>query len=266
MYISHYSERTDKSRHNSRLLAPCVPKYLYLSLLLIFVLSCAKEIYTDEDAANAKRESQKAGLTVMIRNIGSQTADLSGFTVSASQCGELTEEITSADGIANLMAVRGDVLLSIRKDGFISATAIVTANSGENERSNTVAVIPVFQQSGSIAGKVSVKLPDASEEPLADAAVSINMYMTGLMRLALQGFGNSIEKYCPGVLTYSLPDMMQPVRTGASGEFQITVPVTFADIAYTVDVHETALTSAATVTVVTGGQDSRAVNIETYRK
>ena len=238
----------------------------YICSILIFASSCAKEIYTDAEAAAAKREAQKTGLTVMIRSIGSQTADLSGFTVSTEQFGEVTEAVTSADGVAGLMVFRGDVPVNVRKEGFVPATAIVTANAAGSERSGTVAVIPVFQQSGVLSGKVYVKAPDSSEKPVADATVSINTDIKELMYLALPRFGNSVENYCPGVLTYSLPNLMQSVRTGASGEFQIIIPATFADIAYTVSVHETESTYPATVTVVTGGQDGRTVNIETAEK
>jgi len=232
-------------------------------VLLIFTSSCAKEIYTDEDAANAKREAQKAGLTVMIRDIGNQSADLSGFTIATSQCGEEIEGFTSADGIANLKVIQGDAALHVRKTGYIAATAVVTTRTSEKERTNTVVIIPVISDTqgyGTLSGTVSVKTLTSAEEPLADAFVSINMDMSELMRLAFQGLSGDIDRYSPAMLSYSSANLMQPVRTNHSGEFQLTIPATVADLAYTVSVHETAWTQqtfcSANQTVVTNGKNS----------
>ena len=238
----------------------------YILVLLIFTSSCAKEIYTDEDAANAKREAQKTGLTVMIRDIGNPSADLIGFTVAASQFGENIEEFTSADGIANLKVIQGDAVLHVRKTGYIAATAVVTTRTGEKERSNTVVIIPVIsdmQGYGTLSGTVSVKTLPSAEEPLAGALVSINMDMNELMYLAFQGLNGDTDRYSPGMLTYSSVNLMQPVRTNISGEFQLTIPATVADLAYTVNVHETAWAQhtfcSANQTVVTNGKNSPTV-------
>ena len=238
----------------------------YLTVLLIIVSSCAKEIYTDKDATNAKREAQKTGLTVMIRDIGSQIEDLSGFKISTTQCGEIIEGFTQYDGVANMMVVKGDVLLDVRKEGYVPVTAIVTTNTDEKERSNTVVIIPVFQQSGSINGKVLIKTPTSAEEPLADVFVGIDLNMSDMIYLALPGFLNNMEKYSPASLTYLSANIMQPVRTNASGEFQLKIPATVANIAYIVNVHETELTYPATQTVVTNGKQTKVVNIEINEK
>ena len=237
-----------------------------LFVLLIFVSSCAKEIYTNEDAVNAKRESQKTGLTVMIRDVGSQLTDLSGFTVSVLQFGETIEGTTSVDGIASLMVVKGDVILHVRKTGYVSVTAVATTNAIEKERNNTVVIIPVFadaQVSGTLSGMVSVKMDSSVEEPLVGAMVSIDMDMDGLMRLAFPSVGGNIDRYRPGLLKYSSANLMQPVRTNVSGAFTLAIPVTVADLAYTVNIHETTLTQntfcSANRTVVTNGQNNPVV-------
>jgi len=235
----------------------------YIPVLLIFISSCAKEIYTDEDAANAKREAQKVGLTVMIRDVGNPSADLSGFMVVTSQCGEEIEEFTSADGIANLKMIQGDAVLQVRKTGYFATTAVVTTRSSEKERTNTVVVIPVISDTpgtGTLNGTVSVKTLPSAEEPLAGAMVSINMDMNELMRLAFQNLSGDADRYSPGILTYTSANLMQPVRTNISGEFQLTIPATVADLVYTVNVHETAWTQhtfcSAIQNVVTNGKNS----------
>jgi hypothetical protein len=238
----------------------------YISVLLIFASSCAKEVYTTEDATNSKREAQKVGLTVMIRDTNSQVTDMSGFAVTTSQCGEDIKGVTSADGTANLMLVKGDAVLQVKKDGYVAVTAMVTTNATETERNNTVVIIPVFSDdlaSGTLDGTVSVKLLPSAEEPLADALVSIDVDMDDLMRLAFPGMSGNIDKYRPGALTYSSVNLMQPVRTDASGAFRFAIPATVTDLTYTVNVHETALTQhtycSANQTVVTNGQNSPAV-------
>ena len=232
-------------------------------IFLLFVTSCAKEVYTDEDAANSKREAQKVGMTVMIRDINSQVTDMSGFAVSTSQCGEDIKAVTSADGTANMMLVKGDAVLRVEKNGYVTVTAVVSTNATEKERNNTVVIIPVFtdeQASGSLKGTVSVKMIPSVEEPLAGAMVSIDVDMNELMRLAFPGMSNNINKYQPGALTYSSASLMQPMRTGISGEFQFEIPATVADITYTINVHETALTPyifcSASQTIVTNGQNN----------
>ena len=229
----------------------------YLLLLLIFSASCAKEIYTNEDATNSKREAQKVGVTVMVRDINHPETDMSGFEITTSQCGEEMKAVTSADGLADLMLVKGDAVLRIRKDGYVTATAVITTNATEKERNNTVVIIPVFadtQTSGAIYGNVSVKISPSVEEPLANALISIDVDMNELMRLAFQGMSSNIDKYRPGILTYSDANLMQPVRTSVSGAFQLTIPVTVPDLTYTVRVHETPLTQNAEQTVMTNGQ------------
>ena len=237
----------------------------YLSILLIFVSSCAKEIYTNEDAANAKREAQKVGLTVMIRDISNQEKDLSGFMVSTLQFGEEIKGITSAEGIANLMVVKGDVVFHVSKQGYVSVTAVATTKATDQERNNTVVMIPVFadaQMSGTLSGMVSVNM-NSSEEPLAGAMVSIDMDMNEMMRLAFPGMNNNIGSYCPGVLTYSSANLLQPVRTNASGYFTLVIPVTFADLTYMVNVHDTTNTfCSANQTVITNGQNSHELHFQ----
>jgi hypothetical protein len=235
----------------------CIP------VLLIFASSCAKEVYTNEDAVNSKREAQKVGLTVMIRDINSQTTDISGFTVTTSQCGEDIKGVTSADGIASLMLVKGDAALQVKKDGYVTVTAVVTTSATGKERNNTVVIIPVFadeQASGTLDGTVSVKMVPSAEEPLADALVSIEVDTDDLMRLAFPGMNANIDKYRPGALAYSSASLMLPVRTSASGAFRFAIPATVSDLTYTVNVHETALTQhtycSANQTVVTNGLNS----------
>ena len=231
-------------------------------ILLVFASSCAKEVYTNEDATNSKRESQKVGLTVMIRDINHQVMDLSGFMITFSQCGEDTQAVTSVDGIANLMVVKGDVVLHVNKTGYVSVTAVVTTNATEKERNNTVVVIPVFadlQVSGDLHGMVSVKSDVSAEKPLVNALVSIDMDMTMLVRLAFPSLGGSIDKYLPDTWSYASANLMQPVRTNVSGEFSFAIPATVADLTYTVNVHETAWTQntfcSANLTVVTNGHN-----------
>ena len=233
-----------------------------LLALLIIISSCAKEIYTDEDAAYAKREAQKVGLTVMIRDVGSRTTDLSGFTVSASQWDDDIEGLTSADGIASLMVVKGDVVLQVKKEGYVPVTALLTTHAAENERNNTVTLIPVFseaQAAGSLQGKVFVKTNASDGTPLADVPVSIDVDINDWIRLAFMGLGDNIDRYCPGALAYSSANLMQTVRTGANGDFQFVIPLTMAGLAYTVTVHETAGTPSTSRTVVTDGQNSSVV-------
>ncbi|MDR1171314.1 MAG: hypothetical protein LBL24_02550 [Bacteroidales bacterium] len=230
-----------------------------LPVLLIFASSCAKEVYTSEDAVNSKREAQKTGLTVMIRDINSQTTDMSGFSVTASQCGEDIKSVTSADGIASLMLVKGDAVLQVEKEHYVAVTAVVTTGATVTERNNTVVIIPVFadeQTSGTLDGTVSVKMTPSDEEPLADALVSIDVDMNDLMRLAFPGMSGNIDKYRPGALAYSSAGLMQPVRTSVSGAFRFAIPATVADLTYTVNVHETALTQHVNRTVVTNGRNS----------
>ena len=145
----------------------------YILVLLIFTTSCAKEIYTNEDATNSKRESQKAGLTVIIRDVSSQQVDMSGFKLSTIQCGELIEGFTTIDGIADLMVVKGDIALNVEKEGYVSAIAVITTNASEKERNNTVVIIPVFRKGSNID-------------------IDINEFTGG--------------KYQPGALTYSNDD------------------------------------------------------------
>jgi hypothetical protein len=229
-------------------------------ILLVFASSCAKEVYTNEDATNSKRESQKVGLTVMIRDISNQAKDLSGFVITSSQCGEDIQEVTSAAGIANLMVVKGDVVLQVYKAGYVSVTAVATTNATEKERNNTVVIVPVFadvQTSGSLYGMVSVKSDASTIEPLANALVSIDMDMNELIRISFPDMGGNVEKYLPGAWTYSSANLMQPVRTNVLGEFNIAIPATVADLTYTVNVHETVWTQntfcSANLTVVTNG-------------
>ena len=242
----------------------------YLLLLLIFSASCAKEIYTNEDATNSKREAQKVGVTVMLRDINHPETDMSGFEITTSQCGEDMKAATSADGLADLMLVKGDAVLRIRKEGYVTATAVITTNATEKERNNTAVVIPVFadtQTSGAIYGNVLVRMSPSVEEPLANALVSIEVDINELMRLAFPGMSGNIDKYRPGILAYSADaNLMQPVRTSVSGAFQLTIPVTATDLTYTVRVHETPLAQnsfcSAEQIVMTNGQRHQEVIIQ----
>ena len=234
-------------------------------MILIFSVSCAKEIYTNEDATNSKHEAQKVGLTVMVRDINHPTVDMSGFKVSASQCGQDTESVTSADGLANLMLIKGDAVLRITKTGHVSVTAVITTSATEKERNNTAVIIPVFadkQITGTIKGNVSVKTSSTAEEPLVDALVSIDVDVNQLIRLAFPGMSGNSDRYLPGILAWSTENMMQPVRTSVSGAFQFTIPATVADLPYTVHVHETSSTSHTSHTVMTNGQNNHLVNIQ----
>jgi hypothetical protein len=237
----------------------------FLPLLLIVVASCAKEIYTNEDATNAKREAQKVGLTVMIRDINNPNGDTGGFTVSASQCGQDADGVTSADGIANLMLVKGDAVLRITKSGYMTVTAVVTTAETEKERNNTAVIIPVFadtQTKGAMKGDVSVKISPTVEEPLVGALVSIEIDVNELIHTAFPAVNGNIYRYLPGILSWTTENLMQPVRTGVSGSFQLTIPATVADLAYTVHVHETSLTSHSSRTVMTNGQNNHTVHIQ----
>ena len=233
---------------------------------VIIISSCAKEIYTNEDATSSKRESQKVGLTVMIRDMSNQIADLSGFMVSSSQCGEDIKGVTSADGMVNLMVVKGDVVLLVNKEGYVSVTAVATTNETEKERNNTVVIIPVFsdtQASGNLKGMVSVKTDVSAEEPLANAFVSIDMNMNELIHLIFPGLGGNIDKYLPGICSYKSAKLMQPVFTNVSGEFSLSIPATVTNLTYTVNVHETAWKHntycSANINVVTNGQNTPVV-------
>jgi len=92
------------------------------------------------------------------------------------------------------------------------------------------------------------------------------------MRLAFPGISGNIGNYRPGVLTYSSANLLQPVRTSDSGAFTLVIPITFADLAYTVNVHETALPQntfcSANRTVITNGQNSPVVlfQLTPYKK
>ncbi len=239
-----------------------IKKYIPV-LLLVITSSCAKEVYTNEDATNSKREAQKVGLTVMVRDIGNQATDMSGFTVSTSQCGEEVKGITSADGTTDLKLIKGDAVLTVKKDGYVVTTAVVTTNETDKERNNTVVIVPVFadtEMSGVLKGMVAIKIESSAEEPVADALVSIDVNMDELIRLAFPGLGANIDKYRPGALSYSATNLMQPVRTSASGAFQFAIPATISDLTYTVNVHETALTQgtfcSANQTVTTNGRNT----------
>ena len=128
---------------------------LLIFLLFVVVSSCAKEIYNNEDATRAVRESQKVGLTVIVRDISGHLTDLSGFKVSTLQCGEEIESMTSSNGVADLMIVKGDAALTVEKDGYLSAIAVVSTNASEKERNNTVVIIPVFPQ-GSVIDDIDM--------------------------------------------------------------------------------------------------------------
>ena len=236
----------------------------YLLILLIFVSSCAKEIYTNEDATNSKREAQKVGLTVMIRDINGQVADMSGFIISTTQCGEDITGVTTADGTADLMIVKGDAVLQVKKEGYVNVIAVVSTNPTEKDRNNTVVIIPVFsdtqQASGLLNGTVIVS---SSEEPVTDALVSINVDFSELMRLAFPGFSSNIDKYQPGALSYTSAYVMQPSRTTDSGAFHFAIPAIVDDVTYTINVHETELAPnsfcSAKQTVVTNGRNNPVV-------
>ncbi len=240
-----------------------------LPIFLIIVSSCAKEVYTNEDATNSKREAQKVGLTVMIKDINNQTADMSGFTVNVSQCGEEVNGVTSADGLADLKLIKGDAVLLIKKVGYVTTTAVVTTNATEKERNNTVVIIPVFadtQVLGTLTGTVAAKISPMAEEPVADALVSIDVDMDELMKLAFPGLGGNLDKYRPGALSYLTTNLMQPVRTDVAGTFRLAIPTTATDLTYTVNVHETTLANniygSAYQTVVTNGLNNPTVSFQ----
>ena len=241
-----------------------------LPIFLIFISACAKEVYTNEDAANSKREAQKVGLTVMVRDINGQTAYMDGFTVSSSQCGDEVKSITSVDGMADLMVIKGDVVLIVKKEGYVTVTAVVTTNETDKERNNTVVVIPIFadtqQVSGILKGLVSVKTESPENIPVANALVSIHIDMDELMNLAFPGLGENPTKYRPGVLSYSMTTLMQPMLTNIDGEFLFAIPSTVSELTYTLTVHETALTQniycSGNQPVVTNGWNVPTVSLQ----
>ena len=128
-------------------------------------------------------------------------------------------------------------------------------------------IVPVFaetEMTGILRGTVAVSMEPSSEEPVADALISIDVDMDELIHLAFPGLGGNIDKYRPGALAYSDVSLMQPVRTSASGALQFAIPTTVADLTYTVSVHETALTQrtfcSANRIVVTNGRNAPAVS------
>jgi hypothetical protein len=241
-------------------------KNILPAFILCIASSCAKEVYTDADAAAAKREAQKAGLTVMVRDVGDPSADVGGFAVSSSQCGETASAVTSADGLADMMVVKGDIVLVIKKEGYVTTTAVVTTNLTGMERNNTVVIVPVFpdtQTSGMINGAVSVEYASSSGIPLANALVSMEADMGELVKSLLPGI-DGLDKYTPAALFYSSIKLMQSVYTDVSGAFNFTVPATVPSLTYTVNVHETELTHnmycSANRTVVTNGRNDQTVD------
>lgn len=236
---------------------------------ILLAPSCAKEIYTDKDAARARHEAQKTGLTVMIRDIGTENTDLSGFQISTTQCGETITATTTAEGVADLMITQGDLVLNIVKRGYAAATAIVTTRPDtESSRTNTVVIIPVFAGDdipGDISGTVSVQT-ESTEEPLSDALVSINIDMDELLQTAFPGLTGSIDRYRPAALAYATAGLMQPVRTTTTGAFRIAIPATAASLTYTINVHETAWTHgtfcSASQTVSSNGRNHPEVSLQ----
>jgi hypothetical protein len=217
-------------------------------LPVILLISCAKEIYTDVEAAAAKREAQKIGLTVLLRNITDPTADLSGFTVGSVQYGDEAGAVTLSDGIAQLQLIRGEAILRVEKEGYPSTLAIVSVRPMETAPLNLVAVIPVFSQmTESIEGKVY-----AGASPVSDALVSINVNMDEWMDVAFSGFSEELKQFRPQAISYSSHGLMQPIVTDEQGSFRFTIPTTSVELTYTLQVHETLvegqyLTGACTV-------------------
>ncbi|MDR2039198.1 MAG: hypothetical protein LBQ60_14850 [Bacteroidales bacterium] len=234
-----------------------------LLFILFFAVSCAKEIYTDEDAASAKREAQKVGLTVMVRDINQPLADMSGFTISSSQCGTNINSITSTDGMADLMMIKGEAILLIEKDGYPSTIAIVSINPQGTERTNSVVVIPVFPDthtSESVEGKVTL-----TSTPVANALVSIDVDMDELIDIAFSGLSGELKKFRPQAIAYSSHELMQPVRTDNQGVFHFKIPVTPAELTYTLRVQETMIEQDSYTgekVIKTNGQNNRVVDIE----
>jgi hypothetical protein len=245
-------------------------KYGYINslffLLVLFCTSCAKEIYTDAEAAAAKREAQKVGLTLMIRDIGNSSADLSGFFVSSLQCGEEITGTSSVSGIVDLKMIKGDAVLTIKKDGFVTATAVVTAGFPDTgaDRTNTVVIIPVFSEAhvvGHIKGFVHVKNSATDIPPLENALVSVELGVDELISLAFPGLNSETGRYKPFALSYSA-NILQPVRTDADGRFELVVPATETDLKYILKVHETDAYCSAERTVTTNGSNLSPVSFQ----
>lgn len=202
----------------------------------------------------------------MVRDINDPAKDMSGFSVSGSQCGEAIDGKTSSDGLVDLKLIRGDAVLSIKKEGYASAMAVVTVDPAGTARSNTVVIVPVFADvpaTGSISGAVSIETASSGEEPVPGALVSIEIDPNELMNSIFPGQSGESGKYRPAILSYTSKNLMQPVRTGASGAFQINIPTTGVDLTYTVNVHETELTRntfcSARRMIVTNGRNNSEV-------
>jgi hypothetical protein len=229
-------------------------------LPVILLVSCAKEIYTDAEAAAAKREAQKIGLTVLLRNITDPVADLSGFTVGGVQSGHEASAVTLSDGIAQLQLVRGEAILQVEKEGYPSTLAVVAVRPTDMAPFNLVIVIPVFSQmTESIEGKVY-----AGTSPVSDALVSINVDMDEWMDVAFSGFSGELKQFRPQAISYSSRRLMQPVMTDEQGSFRFTIPTTPVELTYTIQVHETWVEGqyrTGTSTVRTNGHQLRTVDI-----
>ncbi len=242
-------------------------KFGLLTVIALMTMSCAKEIYTDADATKAQREAQKTGLTVMVRDINDFGADLSGFVVVGSQCGEEINGTTSAEGLVDLKVIRGDVILSVKKDGYVTATIVVTTNVSGTERNNTVVAVPVFVDapaSGTINGTVSAEITPLTEEPVSDALVRIDPDADELMHSVFSGLAGGLDQFKPAALYYTSTNVMQPVRTGTSGEFRLFVPATGSDVTYTINVQKTNshVRYSAAGKVVTNGRDNRTISFQ----
>ncbi|MDR0713516.1 MAG: hypothetical protein LBF89_04555 [Bacteroidales bacterium] len=224
------------------------------------LISCAKEIYTDADAAAAKNEAQKAGLTVLLKDITDPTADMSGFTVGSIPYGNGASAVTLSDGIACLRVTRGDVILQVEKEGYPSTTAVVSVQPKETTPFNKVVVIPVFSQmTESIKGKVYTGI-----SPVTDVLVSIDIDMDEWMDAAFSGFSGELKQFRPQAVSYASRKLMQPVTTDEQGSFRFTIPATPVELTYTLQAHETLVEGqylTGTSIVKTNGRYLRTVDI-----
>ncbi len=237
-------------------------KNLVLITLLIFTVSCAKEIYSDAEARAAKLDAQKVGLTVMVRDMNNPLADMDGFTISSTQCDDKLSITTSGNGVANMMMVRGEAILLIEKEGYPATIAVVSLETQSTERTNSVVVVPVFantQVAEAISGTVS-----NSSSLVPNALVSIDVDMDELINSAFSGLSSELRKYRPSAIAYDSESLMQPIRTNSHGAFQFRIPTTPTELTYTVNVRETTIEQdyyTGQETVITNGKNSRSIDI-----
>ncbi len=208
-------------------------KKILCLLLLVLSVSCSKEVYTDQDALNAMRESQKTDVTIMMQDINAAASvDMSHFVIKHSQGKDIYE--TTSEGWVNLRLHQGDVILKVEKDGYPVVTAIITVGA-----TNTVVMIPIFPDeqpsSGSISGMVTMSLLN---DPVRDATVSVDMDVDEFLDSIFSGPSGGFAKYRPTAISYASKNLFQIARTDNAGNFQFSIPITPKELTYNLLVHE----------------------------